>query len=333
MKSDRLLSMLLLLQAKGRLCARELATSLEVSERTVYRDLDSLSAAGIPVHAERGSGGGIVLADGYRRALTQFRDDELRALFVSGADALADLGLDGGRAKALEKIAGALSATQRKAVENIRRRIHIDPRRWKQAAQPRDILATLRQATSEDDRVLLHYRDRDGRLSERIIDPLGLVAKAGIWYVVARAGTDMRVFRAERIVGATIANERFERPASFDLLAFWERWSSEYEKSLPGYPIVVAVAPYAFEDVTAYWEWELLQGTSFASRARRARDATRNWRIVRLLFPSLDVALAHVVMWGERVNIMEPAELRDAVLQRAESLVARYKTAAASRRG
>src|SRR5579864_8743954 len=123
MKSERLLAMLLLLQAKGRLRARELARSLEVSERTIYRDIDSLSTAGIPVYAERGARGGILLSDGYRRALTQFGEEEVRALFASTADALADVGLSDTLRQAMEKLAGALPDAQRRTAQHTRARI------------------------------------------------------------------------------------------------------------------------------------------------------------------------------------------------------------------
>jgi predicted DNA-binding transcriptional regulator YafY len=254
MKSERLLAMLLLLQARGRASAREIASSLEVSERTIYRDLDSLSAAGIPVHAERGAHGGIVLADGYRRALTQFRDEEVRALFASAADTLADVGLGDNLRRALEKLSGALTESQKRAAANVSGRIHIDPRRWKQAEQPRAMLAALRTACAEDRRTALHYRDRNAKVTERIVEPFGLVAKAGVWYLVARYGSEMRVFRADRMLGLDVMTERFERPAEFDLDRFWNEWSTQFERSLPGFPVVLRIAPDAVDDVTSYWE-------------------------------------------------------------------------------
>ena len=319
MKSERLLAMLLMLQARGRASAREIAGSLEVSERTVYRDLDSLSAAGIPVHAERGAQGGIVLADGYRRALTQFRDEEIRALFVSATGTLADVGLGDNLRRALEKLTGALNESQRRTADQSRKRIHIDPRRWKQAAQPREVLAALRRACAEDRKTVLHYRDRNGKVTERIIDPLGLVAKAGVWYCVARHGQAMRTFRADRILGVDATAEIFVRPADFDLDAYWSAWSAEYERSLPGYAVTLRVAPDAVEDVTAYWESETVEPAGRASRRERG------WKTFRMLFPSLDTAVAHVVMWGDRVESVEPPELRAAVIERATASLRRHR--------
>jgi len=324
MKSERLLAMLLMLQAKGRASARAIAASLEVSERTVYRDIDSLSAAGIPVHAERGSRGGIVLADGYRRALTQFRDEEIRALFVSATDTLADVGLGDNLRRALDKLTGALTQSQRRAAEQTRGRIHIDPRRWRQAAQPRAMLSALRSACTDDRRSLLHYRDRNGKVTERAIDPLGLVAKAGVWYLVARYGSEMRVFRADRMLGLEVLTERFDRPAEFDLDAYWNEWSAAFEQSLPGYPVTLAIAPDAVDDVTAYWESDVLDDKALV------RGERRGWKTYRLLFPGLDVAVAHVMMWGDRVHAIDPPEVLTAVVARATDALARYRSARAS---
>lgn len=319
MKSERLLAMLLLLQAKGRVSARRIAQSLEVSERTIYRDIDSLSAAGIPVHAERGAGGGIVLAEGYRRALTQFKDEEIRALFASAADTLADVGLGENLRHALEKLTGALSDAQRRTALETRTRIHIDPRRWRQAAQPRDVLATLRRCATEDRKTVLHYRDRNGKTSERTIDPFGLVAKAGVWYVVARSGEEMRTFRADRVLGLEATAERFERPRGFDLDAFWREWSVRFERDMPGYPVVLSVAPSAVSDVTEYWDSEMLGS---------APGARTEWKSIRVTFPSAAVAAAHVVMWGEDVEAVEPADVRALVIARATASLRMHRRAA-----
>jgi predicted DNA-binding transcriptional regulator YafY len=313
MKSGRLLAMLLLLQAKGRARARELAEQLEVSQRTVYRDLDALSAAGVPVHAERGAAGGIVLADGYRKALTQFNEDELRALFVSGDNPLADIGITDKRPVALEKLVGALPEAQRKAVEMARHRIYLDPRRWKQADQPREHLATLRVAIWEDRRVRLRYSDQNRKHTERVIDPLGLVAKAGIWYLVARSGDEMRTFRAERILDVEELDERFERPAGFDLVAFWREWTRKFEDGLPTYPVLIKVAPDFADNVTSYWESHILESKPHPETL-----------LVRTIFPSEEAAVHQLVAWGSKVEIVEPAGLRELVVKRANEVLAHY---------
>jgi len=182
MKSSRLLSMLLLLQGVERRSARELAEALEVSERTVYRAVDALSASGVPIYAERGAQGGICIAEGYRKALTQFGEDEIRALFISGSNPLIDLGLGIDRERALQKLSGALSDVQRKAAQKTSGRIQFDHSRWHKAVQPQELLGHLRRAGWEDRSVRLRYKDSESKVSERDCDPLGLVAKAGVWY-------------------------------------------------------------------------------------------------------------------------------------------------------
>jgi predicted DNA-binding transcriptional regulator YafY len=313
MKSGRLLAMLLLLQAKGRARARELAEQLEVSQRTVYRDLDALSAAGVPVHAERGAAGGIVLADGYRKALTQFNEDELRALFVSGENPLADIGMSDKRPLALEKLVGALPEAQRRAVEMARHRIYLDPRRWKQAAQPREHLGALRVAIWEDRRVRLHYNDQNRKRSVRVIDPLGLVAKAGIWYLVARYGSEMRTFRAERIVGVEELDERFDRPGDFDLVAYWREHAQKFEESLTTYPVLVRVAQDFLDDITSYWESNVLEAKLNAESV-----------LVRINFPALESAVNQLVSWGGKIEIVEPVEVRQLVVARAQEVLVHY---------
>jgi predicted DNA-binding transcriptional regulator YafY len=313
MKSGRLLAMLLILQARGRMSARDLAGRLEVSQRTVYRDLDALSAAGVPVHAERGAAGGIVLADGYRKALTQFGDDEIRSLFTAGDNLLADIGFEDRLPVALEKLAGALSDTQRRAANTMRGRVYVDHRRWKQSAQPREYLALLRVAIWEDHRVVLRYKDQNQRTSERVIDPLGLVAKAGIWYLVARSGNEMRTFRAERILGVTETDEHFTRPDGFDLVGFWRQWTIDFEDRLPAFPVIVRVPRDEAREIGSYWEAQLLDDGSRSGTA-----------LVKVIFPSESAAVHQIIAWGEKSDIVEPDVLRAQVVARAHEVIAHH---------
>jgi predicted DNA-binding transcriptional regulator YafY len=315
MKSSRLLEMLLLLQSAERRTAGELADALEVSERTVYRDVEALSASGVPVYAERGVYGGIVLAAGYRRALTQFGDDEIRALFISGSNPLVDLGLGVGRERALEKLAGALSDVQRKAVAKSRGRIHLDQRRWNQAVQPQEHLAALRRAVWDDKRVSLRYRDRERKTTERTVDPLGLVAKAGVWYLVARAGEEYRTFRAERIIGVTALGESFTRPASFALDAYWQNWTSSVEADTPRLAVVFSVARDALERVSSYWETHVLTP---------AEDKRADAVLVRVIFPARDAAVHQAAAWAGIAELVEPLELRADLVACARAILARH---------
>lgn len=199
MKSDRLVSLLLLLQSTERRTARDLALRLEVSERTIYRDIDALSASGIPVYAERGAEGGIALAEGYRRALMHFGEDEIRALFIGGTAVLSDLGLGPNLERALEKLRGGLGDVQQRAAERARGRIHIDQRRWNQSDPPVELLALLRRAVWDDRCIDIRYEDRTGAQTTRRVEPYGLVSKAGVWYVIARGESGFRSFRVDRV--------------------------------------------------------------------------------------------------------------------------------------
>ncbi|HEY5095610.1 MAG TPA: YafY family protein [Candidatus Eremiobacteraceae bacterium] len=310
MKSDRLLAMLLLLQARGRLAARAVARELEVSERTVYRDVDSLSAAGVPVFSERGSRGGIVLAAGYRAALTNLGDQEVRALFISASNPIADLGLGGSLARSLEILAGALPETKRRSAERARGRIYIDAKRWVQAEQPREHLASLQRAIWQDLRVELHYRDRAGKVTRRMIEPLGLVAKAGIWYLVAQSGAEMRVFRAERIIDVRVTDERFAWPADFNLEQFWRDWSAALADRTPKYPVKLLLHVNSAR-VREALEW---------FEARFDADGS----VAHVSYPGPEIALGDVLAHGGRVEVLEPAELRAKVMACAREVTERY---------
>ena len=313
MKADRLISLLLFLQSHRQSTARILAEWLEVSERTIYRDVDALSAAGVPVYAERGSNGGIVLADGYRRALTNFGEDEIRALFVSGSSPLADLGLERGLDRALDKLHGALANVQQRAAEKSRARIHLDQRRWNQPKPPIEVLATLRRVVWDDRRIRMRYEDRDRKVSTRSVDPLGLVSKAGIWYLVARSGGEIRSFRVERIRSAEELATHFERPSNFELEAFWNESSARFTQASRSTDCVVLLrAPReALKRLTQYWPSEI--------ESRGNRDS-----IVRITFPAKEIAVFQLVAWSDVATLLEPHDLREELLRRARRTLTQY---------
>jgi predicted DNA-binding transcriptional regulator YafY len=315
MKADRLISLLLLLQSRRQCSARVLAETLEVSERTIYRDVEALAAAGVPVYAERGANGGIAIGDGYRRALMHFNEDEVRALFVSGASPLADLGLDHGLDRALEKLRGGLADVQRRAAEKARSRIHLDQRRWNQPEPPRELLTTLRRAVWDERRLRIRYEDRNRKPSTRVVDPLGLVSKAGVWYLIARSNEDMRSFRVERIRGADELGERFERPADFELEKYWSESTARFAaESRPNeYVVTMRADLEALERIRSYWTTEIVE--------QNERDA-----LVRVTFPEVEMAVYHAVAWCDAVTIVEPDELRDLTIARARQTLERYST-------
>lgn len=313
MKADRLIALLLLLQSRRQCSARLLAERLEVSERTIYRDVDALSAAGVPVYAERGAAGGITLADGYRRALTHFDEDEVRALFASGASPLADLGLERGLVRALEKLRGGLADVAQRAADKSRSRIHLDRRRWNQPEPPLEILTTLRRAVWDDRRLQIQYEDRSGKASTRVVEPFGLVSKTGVWYLIARCEAEMRSFRVERIHHAHELPEHFERPQDFDLERYWAESSATFAQASRSADCTVTLR--AVNDglgrVTYYWPAEII-----------SNDGSQS--LVRVTFPGIEVALFQVLAWADVATLVEPAALREAVVQRARQALNRY---------
>jgi predicted DNA-binding transcriptional regulator YafY len=312
-KADRLITILLLLQSGRRRTAGALAEALEVSERTIYRDVDALCAAGVPVYTERGPEGGIALADGYRRALTHFNEDEIRSLFVSGASPLADLGMESGLDRALEKLHGGLADVQRRAADKARTRVHIDQRRWNQGEPPRELLTVLRRAVWDDRRVRIRYEDRNRKATTRTIDPLGLVSKAGVWYLIARLSEElaMRSFRVERMRSVDELPTRFERPPEFDLERYWSDTSAQFKQSSPEYFVTLRTAVDAIETVTLYWTSEIV-------------ETNADYGVVRVAFPGPEAATFAVLAWGGKVTIVDPLELRELVVARAREALERH---------
>ncbi|WP_406219542.1 helix-turn-helix transcriptional regulator [Streptomyces decoyicus] len=231
MKADRLLSILLLLQTRGRVPAAELAERLEVSTRTVYRDIESLSASGVPVYAERGRHGGIALLPGFRTDVTGLTTDEARALFILAAQgAHAALGLDEALGSALRKVMAALPAPHRPAAELAGSRILVDPDRWMGGPRPAVDLGILHTAVFTDLRLRIRYRHSgETRLRTYTVDPYGLVAKAGTWYLVADRRGRPQLFRANRVASATLTDFPVRRRAGVALAEVWQQLRRQVE--------------------------------------------------------------------------------------------------------
>lgn len=311
MKSARLLRILVLLQTKSPRSARELADELEVCERTVYRDVEALGAGGVPIFATRGAQGGIHLMEGYRRAIAELDEDEVNALYVSSSDPLADLGFGSPLQRAREKLSAALSERQKSIAEKARARIRVDQRRWGQDDAPTETLGVVRRAVWDDRQVEMAYRDRNGARSTRTIDPLGLVSKSGIWYVVARSGGELRSFRADRILSATLSDARFERPRDFDLDAYWSQSSRSYEGSMERLPVTIRAELDTLDTLTAYWHPQSVE-----------EDGTQC--VVRFEFPARGAAIQQLLAWGKAVTILEPADLIGDILALARDVLVHY---------
>ena len=323
MRADRLLSILLLLQVHRRMTARSLASRLEVSERTIHRDMEALSAAGVPVHAERGAHGGWVLPDGFRTDLTGLTEPEIRALFLATpARVLADLGLERASAAALVKLLAALPSIGRHDAEFVRRRIYVDAAGWRRGDEAVPCLPLLQDALWRDRKIRLAYRRAEGEPVERLVDPLGLVAKGSLWYLVAGVGGEPRTYRVSRIQAVEILDEPSSRPPDFDLASFWARSSATFMAGLPRYPATVRIAPEALPRV-----W--IPG-SYAQVEHVGEPEADGWRTLRLLLETEPEACSYVLGFGPRMMVVEPAELRERVYAAAREVVASYEREAAA---
>ena len=242
MKSDRLLSVLLLLQGRGRVTERELAERLEVSQRTIHRDLEALSASRVPVTALRGSQGGWELDKGWRTQVPGLDESELRALLMAQPRVVGNSRLAAAAASALNKLMAALPGPMREQAAVMRERLHVDPTAWWETGEDLSMLSVVQDAVARERQLAFDYIRADGQRSARTVDPLGLVAKGQSWYLIARGATGMRTFRVSRMAGATVLATGFDRPAKFDLAAHWARSTAELEGRRRRFSVVLALA-------------------------------------------------------------------------------------------
>lgn len=303
MRASRLMAIVLLLQNRGKLSAKELSQRLEVSERTVVRDMEALSGAGIPVYAERGAQGGWRLSEGYRTQLTGMKPEELASVIVAAhGDLLSDLGIAGHFEAAVQKLFAATPAEASLSAAATRQKIHIDGAGWHQAAEKQPLLPVVQEAVWDNRKLRLRYEREDGP-AERIVHPLGLVAKRSVWYLAAETEDGLRTFRISRLLAAERLEEAFERPAQFDLAAYWEQSVGDFKRRLPSYPAKVLLTAEAAKRL----ERERYVKTVAAEEAGDGRLSAE------LEFQTLASACEIVMSLGPRMEVLEPAELRERV--------------------
>ncbi|MFF4041914.1 helix-turn-helix transcriptional regulator [Streptomyces sp. NPDC001816] len=322
MKSDRLLSILLLLQTRGRVPAHELADRLEVSVRTIYRDIEALSASGVPVYAERGRHGGIELLAGFRTDVTGLTADESRALFILAAQgAHAALGLDAALGSALRKVMAALPAPHRPAADVTSRRILVDATRWRSGPQQAVDLEVLQEAVFSDRRLKLRYR-HSGEQEPRTytVDPYGLVAKAGVWYLVADRRGAPRLFRADRVRSARLLDDPVRRRTGVELGDVWEVLRRQVEER-----------PEDGIDVTIRIRRERLDMFRRMATGQLTElpddDGEGDWVTARLSYPVLR-AVRQLLAFSDQVEVLDPPEARAELLRAVRSVTALYQGAA-----
>lgn len=340
MRADRLLSLLLLLQNRGRMTAGELAAELEVSVRTVYRDIEALSASGVPVRTDRGPAGGFRLMAGYRTRLTGLTDAEAGALFLAGAPGPArDLGFGAVLATAQLKVEAALPGELAKRARLIQDRFHLDAPAWFRDADPVRFLAPIAQAVWEERRLRTRYRRWKGEVSRELC-PLGIVLKGGLWYLVAGAAgavsppniadtsdaTDtagaIRTYRISRFLAVDVTDDVFERPVDFDLAAYWDESSRRLETSLHQGVARLRLSPYAQQLLPMYFGAVGVRALEGAGPPDHA-----GWVIVELPVEAPVVAVGDLLRLGTDAEVLGPPELRRALATTVTALAERYGTA------
>jgi predicted DNA-binding transcriptional regulator YafY len=322
-RADRLLALVLLLQARGRATAQAIAAELEVSVRTVYRDLEALVAAGVPVLTESGPGGGCRLMEGYRFPLRGLRPEEAEALLILGVPGvLRELGLD----RAVDAARRQIRVTAGDQDAGPAALVHLDLPRWFNGQEEVPCLREVARALRSHRRLTLRYRLQDGGAGAeaRVVGPLGLVNKAGLWYLVASPASPpgLRVFRVARITSARVLAEPFEPPDGFDLAAFWREWSAEFEASRPRLHVTLRASPSAL----------MAFGEIFGQAVQPALDAALppdedGWRVVTLTFEHERAAAGRLAGLGDQVEVLTPAAVRDRLVATARQILRRYDSA------
>jgi predicted DNA-binding transcriptional regulator YafY len=319
MRASRLVALLLLLQHRGRVTAAELAEALEVSVRTIYRDLEALSSAGVPVYAEPGRNGGCQLIDGYRTRLTGLTAKEAEALFMAGVPGpVGELGLGTVLGAAQLKLLAALPKDLADRASVTRQRFHLDAPTWFRPGRSEPHLATIAAAVWEDQRIAITYRHPGAREAvERLLDPYGLVLKAGVWYLVARRDGELRTYRVSRVDAVETVDEFFDRPADFDLARYWSEAVAQFEANTPATEVELLVTERGFasiERMVRYGMRALLESESVDGDRRRCKVA----------FESIDDAYGDLLWLGAQVEVVAPAELRTRIAGMAADLAALY---------
>lgn len=321
MRAERLVAIALLLQAHRRLTAPELARRLEVSERTIRRDLDALLLSGLPLYSQRGRGGGWALLDGPAINLSALTAEEAQALFlVTGPELLAGLGLEEGVTSAVRKLLAALPAGSREQADRTRQAIHIDPTRWGRAAQPApSALAPLRAAVIAGVQVDLSYAPPAAQPTALRVHPYGLVSKSGSWHLVAGVAGELRTFQVSKIIDAEATVEQVERPDGFDLVRAWEDVNRRHVPCwLSRVEVVFEVRAEELGRVSAALpEDAQLQSVDAATTVPRF-TAT---------FGSVREAACELIFLGEGVQVLEPASVRAELVRIGHRLIAAHAPA------
>lgn len=304
MRASRLLSIMILLQLRGRVTASGLAEEFEVSERTIYRDIDALSAAGVPVYGDRGPGGGFALLEGYQTRLTGLAADEAEAMPMIGMiGPAAELGLGSAAATARNKLLAALPHGRQQSANRVAERVHFDPVDWYRAAEHLPSLPLVARAVLDQHVLTMRYESWRGERDWQV-EPLGLVLKAGHWYLAARGGGKVRIFRLSNMTGIRILGDEFERPKGFDLSGWWEAEQARFEAELFSSMATLRLSP--------------LGRRRLAELSPRGAAAVRGiggegWTTIRMAIENSDHGARELMGLGAEIEVVAPPDFRQKV--------------------
>lgn len=318
MRADRLINILILLQSRGKMTAKQLAKELEVSVRTILRDMDALTHAGIPVVSERGKNGGWRLFDHYRSRLSGLTIDEIKSLFLApSSELLNDLGLEKGAIDARQKLLAAIPGTFRDEAQTIWECIYIDNGSWRQSNAKNHDLQTVQKAIWERRKLRIDYQPINGEQEIRVVEPLGLVLKGSKWYLVALRNGQMRNYRVSRIQHAKVEKETFQRPSHFDLKTYWEQSKEAFVQNLPQYDVEVEIHPNIMKRITFT--------DKFVELVKWDEPRENSWIPATLRFNHEEEATAFVLGFANRIKVLSPKKLADKVVQLAKSVIDFYQ--------
>jgi predicted DNA-binding transcriptional regulator YafY len=319
MRSSRLLSILMMLQTRGRVTAEALAEAFEVSVRTIYRDIDQLSAADVPVYADRGPGGGFQLLDGYRTRLTGLSPAEAETLFLAGLPGpAAELGLADVLMTAQLKLTAALPERARASAQKVATRFHLDPVDWFRSGEAARLLPAIAKAVWSESSIDIRYKRGTGAVARRL-DPLGLVLKAGIWYLVARIGEQTRTYRVGNILEFVPTDQRFERPRDFDLVRFWTASTRAYEVGIYRSSAVLRLSPQGLSKLDG-----LGAAVQQAARESAGPPEKDGWVRVTIPIESIDQSAVDLLRLGTDAEVLKPVALRRRLAKAAREIVRLY---------
>jgi predicted DNA-binding transcriptional regulator YafY len=320
MRADRLISIVMLLQTHDKMTADELSRQLEVSPRTIYRDITALNVSGIPIYTDRGPGGGIALLESYRTSLTGMSEDEIRALFmVNIPDVLVELGFGQKLKSAFVKLAASLPAYQQRVQLHTQQRIYLDSTPWREKDEFAPHINIIHKAVWQDKLIRLVYRGSFDTQFKVELAPLGLVAKMNTWYLVGKHEGYIRVVKIADILQVEALDQACIRDENFDLPVFWKEWCKSTQERRSILETRLKLAPALISKLPLY----LGEGIKFVIDDSTTKNDS-SWITITVLFENIFQAREKVLSMGRAVEVMEPIALRLSVIDFARQIIDYY---------